>query len=210
MHGSHLSDKDLEQHFPVGFLWRCWSGPPQPASRQGQRVLSLLPPPAPAQCPERTIPTGTCRGHFVLHRDLPTTPCPATKLMGIEVRWLCVGCELRQGSLTSHPGACPAAQALETAQRGESDSEAHPASPQVGRPTSDSPQVPLAPVSQCSGRAGAGHRTPSPRPGPEKGHPHDLPSAGGGVLGRGSGMVRQGRDSRDPGAGVGFKHKVLR
>ena len=71
-------------------------------------------------------------------------PTTTTKLMGVEVWWLCVGCELRQGSLTSHPGPCPAAQALETAQRGESDSEAHLASPQVRRPASDPPRVPLA------------------------------------------------------------------
>ena len=126
---------------------------------------SPVPSPTPGSCPvsrrdhsHRHLPWPLCPPQ----RQLPTAPRPATKLMSVEVRWLCVGCELRQGSLTSLPGTCPAAQALETAQRGKSDSEAHPASPQAGRPASDSPRAPPAPVSQCSGRAGAGPQQRSP------------------------------------------------
>ena len=225
MHRPHLSDKGLELRFLVGFLQQCWPRPTQPASWQrlgaedweggsgaSRGVLSLLPPPLLPHVQKGPVPWAPAVA-TVSSMETPP-PTTTTKLMGVEVRWLCVGCELRQGSLTCRPGPCPAAQALETAQRGESDSEAHLASPQVRRQASDPPRVPLAPVSQCSQRAGTGHRTSSPRLGPDKGQPHDLPLSALGVCvcveGGVGGLVRQGQDSRHPGAGVGFKHKVLR
>lgn len=186
MHRPHLSDNGLELRFLEGFLQQCWPRPTQPASWQrlgaedweggsgaSRGVLSLLPPPLLPHVQKGPFPWAPAVTTLSSMETLP--PPTTTKLMGVEVRWLCVGCELRQGPLTCRPGPCPAAQALETAQRGESDSEAHLAPPQVRRPASDLPRVPLAPVSQCSQRAGTGHRTSSPRLGPDKGQPHDLP-----------------------------------